>query len=107
MAAMEGETMQIQSGTTLAISLFLIIVPDISAQASMPQITIGFINKAGVDRKALKRGLEFAAMLLIWTGVSFASLDCSLSLHTRRWLSRLTRLWAPHRSLFLSLAIAV
>ena len=39
--------MRIHSGKILAISLFLIIVPDLSAQADMPQITVGFINKAG------------------------------------------------------------
>jgi hypothetical protein len=70
--------MQIQSGNTLAISLFLIIVANISAQASMPQITAGFINKAGVDRKALKRGLEFVAMILRSTGVELLTVDCSL-----------------------------
>jgi hypothetical protein len=78
MAAMEGETMRIQSGKTLAISLFLIIVPDISAQADMPQITIGFINTANVDRKALKQGLEFAATILRSTGVELLAVDCSL-----------------------------
>ena len=70
--------MRIQSGTTLAISLFLIIVPDISAQASMPQITAGFINKAGVDRKALKQGLEFATTTLRSTGVELLVVDCAL-----------------------------
>jgi len=70
--------MRIQSGRTLAISLFLIIVPNISAQASMPQITAGFINKAGVDRKALKQGLKFAAMILRSTGVELLTVDCSL-----------------------------
>lgn len=70
--------MQIQTGKTLAVSLFLVIVPDLGAQASMPQITAGFINTAGVDPKALRQGLEFAAMILKWTGVSLASLDCPI-----------------------------
>jgi hypothetical protein len=70
--------MQIQSGKSLVVSLFLIIVPDISAQASMPQITAGFINKAGVDRKALKQGLEFATTILRSTGVELLTVDCSL-----------------------------
>jgi hypothetical protein len=78
MAAKEGETMQIQSGKTLAISLFLTIVPDTNAQASMPQITVGFINTAEIDRKALKQGLEFAAMILRSTGVELLTVDCSL-----------------------------
>ena len=86
--------MRIQSGKTLAISLFLITVSDMSAQAGMPQITVGFINTADVDRKALKQGLEFSAMMLRWRGVSIASLDCALSLQMWRRLSRLTRLWA-------------
>jgi hypothetical protein len=78
MAAMEGETMRIQSGKTLAVSLFLIMVPDISAQTSMPQITTSFINKVGVDRKALQQGLKFAAMILQRTGVELLTVDCSL-----------------------------
>ena len=70
--------MRIQSGKTLAVSLFLITVSDMSAQASMPQITGGFVNKVGVDRKALQQGLEFAAMILQRTGVELLSVDCSL-----------------------------
>ena len=70
--------MRIQNGKTLGIGLFLIIVPDLGAQARMPQITVGFVNKADVDSKALRQGLEFAAMILRWTGVSLVSLDCSL-----------------------------
>ena len=37
--------MRIQSGKTLVVSLFLIIVPDIRAQASMPQITSALSTK--------------------------------------------------------------
>jgi hypothetical protein len=59
-------------------SLSLFIVPNISAQASMPQITAGFVNTAGVDRKALQHGLEFAAMILQRTGVELLTVDCSL-----------------------------
>ena len=70
--------MKIQSANTLAISLFLVIVPDLDAQASMPQITAGFINTAGVDRKALQQGLKFAAMTLRSTGVELLTVDCSL-----------------------------
>ena len=44
----------------------------------MPQITIGLINKAGVDPKALQHGLEFAAMILRSTGVDLLAVDCSL-----------------------------
>jgi tetratricopeptide (TPR) repeat protein len=87
--------MKTQSGNTLAMRLFLFSARNISAQASMPQITVGVVNQAGVDSKALRQGLEFAAMILRWTGVSLASLDCSLSvLQIRRRLSRLIRLWA-------------
>jgi hypothetical protein len=70
--------MRIQSGKSLAISLFLIVVPDICAQGSMPQITVGFVNRADVDPKALKQGLEFAAMILRSTGVELSTVDCSL-----------------------------
>ena len=70
--------MRIQSGKTLAIGLFLTIVPDVSAQAEMPQITVGFVNRAEVDRKSLKQGLEFAAMILRRTGVELLTVDCSL-----------------------------
>ena len=70
--------MRIQSGNTLAISLFLFIVPDLDAQATAPQITVGFVNKAKVDPKALRQGLEFAAMILRGTGVALVSLDCSM-----------------------------
>jgi hypothetical protein len=37
-----------------------------------------FINKAGVDRKALQQGLKFAAMILRSTGVELLTVDCSL-----------------------------
>ena len=70
--------MKIQSGNTLAISLFLTIVPDLGAQASIPQITVGFVNNAAMDPKALRQGLEFAATTLRWTGVALLSVDCSL-----------------------------
>ena len=60
--------MRIQSGKSLAISLFLITASDMSAQASMPQITVGFVNK----------GLEFAAMILQRIGVELLTVDCSL-----------------------------
>jgi len=70
--------MKIQSGSAIVISFFLVIVPDLGAQATLPQITVGVVNQADVDPKALRQGLEFAAIILQWTGVSVASLDCAM-----------------------------
>jgi len=69
--------MKVRHGNTLTISLFLMLIPELGAQAGMPYITAGFVNKAEVDAKALRQGLEFAAMILRGTGVSLLSLDCS------------------------------
>ena len=68
--------MRIQSGKTLAVSLLITLVPNISAQAEM--VTVGFVNRADVDPKALKHGLEFSAMILRSTGVDLSTVDCSL-----------------------------
>ena len=70
--------MRIQGGKTLAVGLLLNIVPNASAQAEMPRLTVGFINRAEVDRKSLKQGLEFAAMVLRRTGVELLTVDCSI-----------------------------
>jgi len=69
--------MRIQSGKILAISFFLIIVPDISAQAIMPQINVGLVNTADMDPKVLNAALELAAMIVSRTGVELLMVDCS------------------------------
>jgi hypothetical protein len=70
--------MKIPSGKILAVSLLITLVPNISAQAEMPTVTVGFINKADVDHKSLKQGLDFAAMILRRTGIELLAVDCSL-----------------------------
>jgi hypothetical protein len=70
--------MRIQSGKALAVSLLITLVPNISAQAEKPMVTVGFVNKADVDRKSLKQGLDFAAMILRRTGIELLAVDCSL-----------------------------
>ena len=69
--------MKIKSGKTLAISFFLGIVADMSAQATRPQINVGLVNTADMDPKALNAALKLAAMIVSRTGVELLLVDCS------------------------------
>jgi hypothetical protein len=82
------------------------IHPGVSAQASTPQSTVGSLSKTGADRKALKRGLEFAAMLLTWTGVVCVAGLLSVTTH-KEMAQPPDKALGARRSLFLSLALAV